>query len=425
MDVVNRPLSEHLQNGITAGEAVELLRQNDCVAFPQLRSGLFPAANFDNLETDETGMANAWLRDSACIGLQLLKVGDNELAGRAASGILRCLNSIRPNLKEAIAAGDIAQHDNLRPPIRFTGQDSEPLNEWANAQNDALGYGLLFIGTAAKADVCSPNDEDLATIEDVVRYLDKVEYWQDADSGHWEELKKVNASSIGTAVSGLTAVEELVQDKQLVQQLIGKGREALGTILPNESLTPGVERDHDSALIFLVQPQNILDPEMAARVIQDAQQYLMGEHGFRRYNGDSYWGPDYREHFLVGDRAADFSQPEDMARRDSYTFPGGEAQWTIFDPMVAAYYSKQYQVTGSPEDAAQAKKFMARSLDAIIEHPKSDGTVVWRLPELFFLEKGQWVPNDHLGLLWGQANLLAGLSAYHDAFGDEPIKLEI
>ena len=35
----------------------------------------------------------------------------------------------------------------------------------------------------------------------VPRYLAAIRYWQDEDSGHWEETRKISASSIGTVVA--------------------------------------------------------------------------------------------------------------------------------------------------------------------------------------------------------------------------------
>lgn len=417
------PLLSYLETGISASQALELLKQHDCLTFPQLRSGLFPAANFDNLESDETGMANAWLRDTACIGLVLLRTGQTEVAGKAARGVLDRLRMVRPSFEAIIEAGQAPANDKQRPPVRFANQDSEPRYDWANAQNDALGYSLQFIGITAEAGALQLDAEDKAMLDLIVTYLGVVQYWADSESGHWEEVKKLNTSSIGTVVAGLRAVTDLVADANAATSLLKRGQVELAQLLPNESKTPGMEREHDSALVFLVEPQAVVIGNTAAKLITDAEQNLMGEHGFRRYNGDSYWGPDYREHFLVGDRAADFSDPKDMALRDQYLTPGGEAQWTFIDPMVAAYYARQFQATGSDEAAQKAQQFIARALSSIITHEKAgSGDKVWRLPELFFLEKGVWVPNDHLGLLWGQANLLYGLTVYQDVFGDALIK---
>lgn len=423
MSDIQYPMANYLQEGVTASEAVELLKQNDCLSFPQLRSGLFPAANFDNLEADETGMANAWLRDSAVVGLELLTTDPDAIdISRAARSVLDRLHMVRPTFERAIANGSAPQDNADRPPVRFAGQDSEPRYDWANAQNDALGYSLQFIGAASQAGKLEVNEDDKSIVDTVVSYLDTAKYWQDEESGHWEEVKKVNASSIGTVIAGLRAAHDIVSDPEQVIGLVEAGQNALQEILPAESKTQGMERASDLALIFLVQPQGVVTGEMADKIIDESIQNLMGERGFRRYNGDSYWGPDYREHFLVGDRAADFSDPAMMAQRDQYVYPGGEAQWTFADPMVGAYFARKYQQTGSEEDASRAQEFMARALGNVITHTKADTSeTVWRLPELFFVENGQWVPNDHLGLLWGQANLMYGLSVYKEVFGDKPI----
>lgn len=424
MDVACYPLISYLREGISANEAIKLLKQNNCLSFPQLRSGLFPAAIFENLEKDETGMANAWLRDSACIGTILLRVGEKDIAARAARGVINKLNEVHQSFEDTIQAGLAPSDDKKRPPVRYANPDSIPRYDWVNAQNDALGYSLQFIGACSDAGLVDLAVEDITAIDMVVSYLAAVRYWQDDESGHWEEVKKVNASSIGTVVGGLEAIRLKASNEYLVDSLITKGRESLQAILPDESITPGRERKNDSALIFLIEPQGVVSGRLAEQIIRNAMQNLMGEHGFRRYNGDSYWGPDYRKHFLVADRAADFSNTEDMAIRNKYVFPGGEAQWTFIDPLVSSYYSRKYKETGKQADAQLARHFIARSLNNIIAYKNNETKEeTWRIPELFFFEEGHWVPNDHLGLLWGQANLLYGLTVYQEVLGDSLITL--
>ena len=415
------PFKDYLRQGVSAQRAVELLEDNDAFTFPQLESGLFPAANFDNLENDETGMADAWIRDSACIGLALLRSGRREIAGKTAIAIVSCLESISDRLQEIITSGHAPEDDTLRPPVRFTGQQSIPQYEWANAQNDAIGYGLLFIGESVQEGILK-NDESLRSLIDMlINYLEVIAYWQDEDSGHWEEIKKLNASSVGTVIAGLRAVRGISGDVVKLEALIARGDEALQSILPFESKTPGNEREFDAAQIFLVEPQQLLTGDQAAKIINGAERALLGDHGIRRYNGDSYWGPDYREHFQLGSRAIDFSNPKNMALRDYYLNSDDEAQWTLFDPMIAVYYIHHYEASGSDEDKKQADRFITRSLMSVVTHEKQSGEVVWRIPESFFKENGKWVPNDHLGLLWSQAYLLYGLTTYARVFGEQLI----
>ena len=415
------PFDEYLRGGITARQAIELLETHHAFTFPQLQSGLFPAANFDNLDNDETGMADAWLRDSACIGLALLKSGRRDVASKAVRAIIKCFESVSDRIEDIISSGQAPEDDTLRPPVRFVGQQSIPQYEWANAQNDAIGYGLLFIGESVK-DGILPNDPSLTKLIDLlINYLEVVSYWQDEDSGHWEEIKKLNASSIGTVISGLRAVRETATNKVKLEALIARGEDTLQGILPFESKTPDNEREYDAAQIFLVEPQQLITGEQAARIINGVEKALVGDHGIRRYNGDSYWGPDYREHFQLGSRAIDFSNPKNMALRDYYLNSDDEAQWTLFDPMIALYYIHQYEAARSESDKKQADKFIARSLISVVTHEKPNGEIVWRIPESFFKQKGEWVPNDHLGLLWSQANLLQSLHDYERVFGKQLI----
>ena len=53
---------------------------------------------------------------------------------------------------------------------------------------------------------------------------------------------------------------------------------------------------------------------MADLVLHDVSKYLAGEHGIRRYLGDSYWAPDYGARLSEMDRTRDFS--DDLATRD-------------------------------------------------------------------------------------------------------------
>ncbi len=420
--LVERPLLPYLHGGISAGDALKLLNEHDTLTFPQLKSGLFPAANFDDVSRDETGMADAWLRDSACVGMALQHAGYSAQAKSAVEGVLLCLNSIEQSFTNAIAASGRLDGEITRPPVRFTGETSEPLYSWANAQNDALGYSLQCIGQAVDTDLIELTNNEKASVELAVLYLEAIRYWEDEDSGHWEEIKKVNASSIGTVVSGLRAVRGIFSDSTKLTALIENGTQALAAILPAESKTTDNERLHDGALLFLAEPHRAVSDEVAATIISQVEENLMGEYGIRRYAGDSYWGPNYREHFPLGVRTADFSNPEAMKLRDHYVTSGTEAQWTLFDPLLSMYYAHQYQKDGGVESANKAARFLVRALKSVIVHEKNNGEVIWRIPELFFLEGDRWVPNDHLGLLWAQANLLQALRTYEEVFADTLIQ---
>ncbi len=423
MTSIDYPLIDYLRKGISAKQARQLLVKNNCFNFPQLKSGLFPAAIFDDPKKDKTGMTDAWLRDTACIGIMLLKSGEHTIAGHTTRGVINKLSESRKAFEDAIK-NKLGSKKIVRQAVRYSGQESVPRYDWANAQNDALGYALQLIGLAASSHIIKLNKADITTIDLIVDYLEAISYWKDTDSGHWEEVQKVNASSIGTVVGGLRSIKNFNVNQSKVKALIYNGSAVLKETLPYESLTPGHERKDDASLIFLVEPQHVIKGKLAEKIILSAEKNLMGERGFRRYNGDSYWGPDYRQHFLINERAADFSNPKKMEDRNKYIMSGNEAQWTIIDPLISAYYCRRFQKSKNSQDATKAQLFMVRSMKNIITHLNTEtNEQTWKMPELFFLEEGHLVPNDHLGLLWGQANLMYSLKVYEDTFSSSLIKI--
>lgn len=266
---------------------------------------------------------------------------------------------------------------------------------------------MCLIGTLAEAKALKLSEQDVELLNSLIGYLRAIEYWRDEDSGHWEESAKCGASSIGAVVAGLQAVRSVVSDATLVDELIAKGRDVLSELLPNESRTPGEERDADGAVLFLVQPLQVVGGKTAEQIVQLVRRDLQGDIGVKRYVGDSYWAPDYRDHFQMGDRAADFTNR--MDERAAFLRPGLEAQWSLFDPMLAVYFARQ-------GNADLAHYYLARSLGQLVE---SEGQL--KMPEAYFSEGGEWVPNDHIGLLWAESSLLYALTVFGEVFGDKVV----
>lgn len=396
-----------LESGGDAHAILTALQAHGCLTFPQLASGLFPAIQ-TNVVEDKTGYANAWLRDSSCIALGLLAHGEHNPAARAVQGVLRVLREALPTIEKALMCDDSHLPDELRIPSRFEGEESTPRSKWANAQNDAIGYALLLIGESVYAGNLELTQQDKALIVHVLEYLEHIRYWEDEDSGHWEEVRKCNASSIGVVLAGIRAIQPILRDSTLIESLTSLGMKALEAILPYETRGGDHERPTDAALIFLVEPLGIVKGDMADRIIADVEENLAGEIGIARYRGDSYWAPDYRSHFALGVRASDFSNESDMQVRNAYLTPGSEAQWTLFDSLLAIYYARK----GGATSEKRAQYYLLRALGQIIEVSAGE----WRMPEAFFRECGSWVPNDHVGLLWAQVNLLRAIDACSDLF---------
>jgi hypothetical protein len=61
-----------------------------------------------------------------------------------------------------------------------------------------------------------------------------------------------------------------------------------------------------------------------------------------------------------------------------------------------------------PECRAKQTEYLNRSLRQVTGADHTEIAAL-RCPELYYLEGGRYVPNDHVPLLWTQANLMLAL----------------
>lgn len=392
------------------------------LTFSPLANGLFPAAA---LEGDKayTGYSYIWVRDNIHIAHAHYAIGEATTAAKTARTLMRYFTKHQRrfvNIIDGKADPAIAMN---RPHIRFDGETLEEVNEkWAHAQNDALGYFLWLFCKLVNEAKLKPEPEELETLGLFALYFRAIRFWEDEDSGHWEETRKISASSIGTVVAGLEELGKLLAHADYVcksrgaavargdiEALKQRGAAALEAILPAECVQadPSKERRYDSALLFLIYPLAVVKGEMADRVLREVREHLQGHYGVRRYLGDSYWAPDYKNKLAPTERTADFSS--DLAGRDRLLSGAGqEAQWCIFDPIVSCIYGMWFRATRQEDMLGMQVKYLNRALGQITSE-NCQQAQAFRCPELFYLERGEYVPNDHTPLLWTQANLMLSL----------------
>jgi len=436
MPLAQKPPSQWLDLQSTPDEVtatIRFLEQAGTFHFPSLPNGLFSAAAGQTPEFELTGYQNIWVRDNIHVAWSLWDGNrDRTRAVRCVRSLLDFFQSQHARLRAILDGSADPNEVQNRPHIRFDGHRLSELPEkWPHAQNDALGY-LLWLGSLMASDGAlqlTPADwESLALL---VHYFLAIEVWQDEDSGHWEENRKIAASSIGSVCAGLEALLSLLSQNpaaaqalrqaspplavEQVSQLREKCRLALRDTLPLECSQndPLQYRPHDAALLFLIYPLNqVQDHLLENQILTSVAEHLTGPIGIRRYNGDSYWCNNYRHQFTAELRSSDFS--EDIANRDRLLRPGHEAQWCLFDPIVACIYGRRYEQSGDHSDLAQQVQAVQRSLGQLTR--PEDRFPPFRCPESWFWEQGDWIPNDITPLLWTQANLLQALDSLHRSF---------
>jgi phosphorylase kinase alpha/beta subunit len=263
-------------------------------------------------------------------------------------------------------------------------------------------------------EILETKQENLDILALFALYFYTIGYWQDEDSGHWEETRKINASSIGVVMAGLKEFQKVLLKKNLdskyknidvgplLGELIKKGKEALRNILSNECIQndPVKKRTYDAALLFLVYPLNVVNENMADKILDNIEENLLGDYGIRRYIGDSFWAPDYKKKVPQEKRTSHLGN--DISERDTLlTEKGKEAQWCIFDPIISVIYGIRFQKTGQEDYLNKQIYFLNRSLGQITEE--------FECPELYYIEGSEYVHGDVVPLLWTQANLRIAL----------------
>lgn len=394
---------------------IAFLEEQGTFHFPRLQNGLFSAAAGTAEDFETTGYQHIWVRDNMHIAHAHLAIGQADVAVQCVNTLLDYFTKHRHRMT-TIEAEDIDYSNPMnRPHIRFDGRTLSELEEkWAHAQNDALGYFVWLTARLARLGHLTLTADQREVVLDIVRFWDKVKYWEDEDSGHWEEVRKIAASSVGVALAALKELDAFLGEagrapvlQALLSRLESQGQKALDGILPAECVQadPLKNRKYDAALLFLIYPMDVVDGAMADAIIANVEKHLMGPIGIRRYIGDSYWCADYKTLLSTELRTADFS--DDLEARNALLREGMEAQWCIFDSIISVIYGRRYETSRSEADLARQRFFLERALKQLTPAESKFGP--WKLPESYYCEKGKWVPNDITPLLWTQANLRLGL----------------
>jgi len=370
--------------------------------------GIYAASSSQSPDS-KTGYQNAWLRDNAMVAYSKWVRGDAESALNTAQGLGKFLHTQIGRMEAILRRPTKKQNVQARPHVRFDAETLRELEQdWSHAQNDALGYAVWLRLRLANEEGCKLSKEERELYGTITRYFQAIQYWKDLDSGAWEEGRKLNSSSVGAVMAGLRETGKYLDAKntlpgcsrKLVEELLKYGQKTLDAQLPFEAPP---HRRSDAALLFLIYPLEIVSSDKATHAILSlVRSRLMGRLGVRRYIGDSYFCQDYDEWFTAEVRSADFSLGLDF--RDEFLRPGCEAQWCLFDPLLSVIYGRRYQ----------ADPRRTEFLELQVEHFNraiAQVTPEIACPELYYLKRGEFVPNEHTPLAWTQANL--GIALEH------------
>jgi phosphorylase kinase alpha/beta subunit len=378
------------------------LEDSGTLHIPINQNGVY-AASAGQTTDSRTGYQDAWLRDNAMIAFSRWQCGDSEGAFKTLQGLTTFLKTQAHKMEAIIDHPELGHDVQRRPHVRFNAKTLKELNKsWAHAQNDALAYVVWLRLRMASRDPqfrLSQDERDLYLL--FPAYFWAIRYWEDCDSGAWEESRKVNSSSVGAVVAALLEFQKpewcrkgrpSETERKRLDALVRYGLQTLHRQLPFES--PPI-RKTDAALLFLMYPLGLIGPSGAIRdrdiqdwILSMVRARLQGVIGIKRYIGDSYYCQDYDKWLSPEQRTADFSTRTEL--RDELLQPGCEAQWCLFDPLLSVIY-------GQKNLLGEQLEFLNRAIAQL--------TVDGACAELYYLKHGTYVPNEHTPLAWTQANL--------------------
>jgi GH15 family glucan-1,4-alpha-glucosidase len=324
----------------------------------QTSSGLFLASK----EGIKTGYDKSWLRDNFYETIAFEVIGDWQTVEKTYKAILKILLKYEDKIDWAIKNKPSHSYQYIH--ARFHPETFDEFwEEWGNKQNDAIGCILFRIGELEinqKRSILKTNDQ-IRIVNKLVKYLDSIEYWQDLDSGMWEEEEELHASSIGACVAGLKSISKFPKTEVPIK-LIHEGEKALHKMLPRESEQKFV----DLAQLSLIWPYDVVNAHERNQILENVEYHLLKERGIIRYKGDRY-----------------YNKNEDQVSE--------EAEWTFGLAWLAIIYER----LGNHEKAHELIK-------NLIAEDTPQG-----LPELYFSNSPEYNENTPLG--WSESLFIVAL----------------
>jgi hypothetical protein len=316
-------------------------------------------------------------------------------------------------------------------------------------------------------------DRVLSSVAYLADYLSAIRFFdpETRTSGNWEEVPFTRSMWDTTAVTlGFESARDLLtnpaydddEDIRFVRErlrersavlsnpaalrtLVDRGWQAVRADDPCENDRRAIDASAAWTAAFAkLDDDPLRDIDRRLSLLRITTEALLGDHGLRRYRGDSYLATNY-EHAGCLDKhgriwpaarvfeAQDASEEASFAARGALLVPGLEAQWVLPVPVLAIACSRLLNQAlelrrASPANAEldalvhriwrEESFFVARTLAAVTpeEYVKSDGRrgQPWALPEAYesitilpgsrFGERYGFVVGANTPLAWTVAN---------------------
>ncbi|APC91850.1 MULTISPECIES: hypothetical protein [Francisella] len=444
----NKSLEIYLSKKLTSAQALAILQQfHKTFDIALTQTGFAKAAERD-IDDDTTNYDAVWVRDAVWVYYYL-----SEFNQRQAKVLINKLFAYydSPQQKQRFEAviknPKIAEDKMAVPHVRFdstsANYDDVIINGkpqvWNHKQVDAYGLFLLALEDAYQKQILDTNDSQLLIfLERFFSFFKSINYSEYADAGAWEEIDRVNTSSISLVANASKRWKDSLSKKNLklkvdlellYTQGINKVKNqiAYGGESPLYDLNDIRYRQSDAAMLHIFTPYFIEGLDFAE--YQKSLAYidaLIRDYGVIRYVNDSYQAANFwldNRNIEKESLTDDASTPEQFIQRAVGQLRDSEAQW-FFDSMIALAMMNLYdkyplqidkvsffnkivwhlkralaQMTGETAIAADGHAVAAELL------PESINTVI-------FADKKYFLASPITPLNWAKASLALALKKF-------------
>ena len=449
----------------------------DSIGAVLLGRGAIPAAM--NAATHYS--VRSWTRDAAMVALALRRDGKGEVAEEVLWRFLEFYGNQSQRSKfdhyhfSPDPIGDYAKKDTAGKPhphammeIGPEGKLAESTAPWGHEQLDTIGWFLFLAFRLAnehgtdlvKLDQRVSNDvnafnKDESILTLTLKFLHRIAAWKQAGRGPWEDiLQQSRATELALLLAGVdeahayfsqhpkgwAALPVMYDASPIAAQVLrfqtehGELRRelqaALSQRVPDLPDGRAVECSDpalalDSAMLWMTYPIEIGLTTHQERAVLRTVYGNYQEIGFRRRPRDGYVGQDY----ALGTNPHPWPGP-DFA--DVHAKDYREAQWTLFDPLIAGHCARRYVTDGCRDERLllRAERHLRRTLAMITSQDtefdwdrKGAGeTIHVRIPKLtlpeaywYNTQTGRWLPNHNSPLLMANAAFSLGLLRFRFA----------
>lgn len=409
---------------------------------------------------------NMWARDSIITAAALNRAGFPDRAEQIVKNLWSFAGS--PEHRDKILQfhwGPLEQRRQLfiegnnGPHIKFSVADSGEIgfcnHDWGHQQLDALGaivwapyrfanqsslYGPRAGNGTFDLRTLDPNQSATDSIlPATIKMFFGAGVHNTLDYGPWEDIREWRrATSVGIVVAALHEAKRFheregweglpveyygKQDGEAFKQQLQETLErCLGTVnerIPERGLAVECDRrPYDSAMLLLLYPFDCHLSLSRQNTILRTVYRNMGEAGFRRWENDLHDGPDR----YVGQDYFRNTEPSDKGEFAARGKEMEPAQWSLFDPLLAAYFYRRFIDSGAREIESflYADRHLKRSLSFITTHPQvlhvAGKNRDFEIPQGILPEAFAWDSRDRLWKANHNSPLLMAQAALGLAF---------